>query len=67
MGDEDDPVHRGFPANAVLVRKLHPHLVLHGHVDPQPGTSGAATSFKGAPVVNVTGHHLLELAAGGRS
>lgn len=34
VGDADDPPHRGFECYHHLVRRLHPTLLVHGHVHP---------------------------------
>jgi predicted phosphodiesterase len=68
VGDQDDQPHRGFPAHLLLVSKLQPRLVLHGHVDPPRGvgsTKSTGLKLGGADVVNVTGHRLFDFAPWG--
>lgn len=63
MGDDADPVHRGFTAHRALIARLRPAVALHGHVLPAPGAD--AGRWLGETVVrNVTGRRLLDIEPG---
>lgn len=63
VGDGPDPAHRGIDALPGLVRRLHPRLLLHGHVHPY-GRRPAAMRLGGTEVRNVVGWHLLDVTMG---
>jgi hypothetical protein len=60
VGDADDPPHRGFDCLHGLVGRLHPALLLHGHVHPYG--QGRPDRTMGATVVrNVVGRHIFDI------
>jgi hypothetical protein len=63
VGDGSDPPHQGFTALHPLVARLGPALLLHGHVDPDPG-AGRDHAIGNTLVCNVTGWRLLTLEPG---
>ncbi len=63
VGDGPDRPHQGFASLATLAAQLSPALLLHGHTDPGP--RGRAGRLLGSTLVlNVTGHHLLDIEPG---
>ncbi len=61
MGDGPDRPHQGFASLGTLAAQLSPAVLLHGHTDPGP----RAGRLLGATLVlNVTGHHLLDIEPG---
>ena len=63
VGDGSDPAHQGFPSLNILAGRLHPALLLHGHVDPGP--AGPRDHQLGRTLVrNVTGWQLFDLEPG---
>lgn len=62
FGDESDPVHQGFTAFADLASGLRPPLLLHGHVQPEPGEQ-REHRLGATRVVNVFGYQLVETDA----
>ncbi len=58
VGDGPDPPHQGFPILNAITRWLRPALLLHGHVDPEPG--GRRDHWLDGTIVrNVTGWQLM--------
>jgi calcineurin-like phosphoesterase family protein len=65
IGDGHDAPHQGFAALRPLVTRLHPILLLHGHVaacGPAPPDHRLGRTI----VRNVTGRHLFDVEPGGR-
>ena len=63
VGDGPDRPHQGFASLGTLAAQLSPALLLHGHTDPGP--RGRAGRLLGSTLVlNVTGHHLLDIEPG---
>jgi Icc-related predicted phosphoesterase len=62
LGDEDDPAHRGFDALHMLVRRLRPRLLLHGHIHPY-GIRRPDRVLGETRVINVVPFKVLEVDA----
>jgi hypothetical protein len=63
VGDGPDPPHQGFAALNGLSARLHPGLLLHGHVDP--AVVGGQDRQLGRTIVrNVTGRHVFDIEPG---
>ena len=63
VGDGPDRPHQGFASLGTLAAQLSPALLLHGHTDPGPGAR-AGHLLGSTLVLNVTGHHLLDIEPG---
>ena len=61
MGDGPDRPHQGFASLGTLAAQLSPAVLLHGHTDPGPR---AGLLLGATLVLNVTGHHLLDIEPG---
>lgn len=62
-GDRDDPPHRGFQCLHDTVARVHPRLLLHGHIHPY-GSAVPDRRLGDTLVRNVVGHHLLDITPG---
>lgn len=60
LGDEDDPAHEGFDAFHLLVRRLRPKLLLHGHIHPY-GLARPDRHIDATRVVNVVPYRVIDL------
>jgi Icc-related predicted phosphoesterase len=60
LGDEDDQPHEGFEAFHRLVRRLHPKLLLHGHIHPY-GIPRPDRYLEETRVVNVIPYRVIDL------
>ena len=58
VGDGDDEPHHGFRAHRDLVARLHPPLLLHGHVD----RDGSDRRLDSTVVRNVVGRHVFDVS-----
>jgi len=59
VGDGNDEPHHGFRAHRDLVARLHPPLLLHGHVD----RDGADRCLGSTVVRNVVGRHVFDVSS----
>ena len=63
LGDQDDPVHRGFEAFLSLMDLTHPRFFVHGHVHKNyiqrqhPGD----LQYGNTTVINACGYRILEI------
>jgi Icc-related predicted phosphoesterase len=60
VGDGSDPAHRGIEAHRVLVTKLAPQFLIHGHVHPY-GLPEHNQVIGTTTVVNAVPHRILEV------
>ena len=60
IGDDDDPAHRGFASFLGLIERLHPKLLLHGHIHPYGRTLPDRT-LDGTRIANAIPYRLLEV------
>ena len=64
LGDDDDPAHRGFACLTDLTVKLHPQVLIHGHIHPH-GHPTPDRRIGDTRVLNTVGYTLLDLTPGG--
>ncbi|MFL6119955.1 MAG: metallophosphoesterase, partial [Actinophytocola sp.] len=60
VGDREDPPHRGFACLHMVVDRLKPTVLVHGHIHPhgQPVPDRVLGNTK---VLNTVGYRILEL------
>lgn len=61
LGDEEDQAHIGFESFLGLIDRYEPSLWLHGHVHLYGADRRRVVSRGSTKVVNVFGHHMLEV------
>ncbi|MGI8696328.1 MAG: metallophosphoesterase family protein [Mycobacteriales bacterium] len=62
LGDGDDPPHRGIEALHDLVDRLHPPLLLHGHIHPY-GQKLPDRRIGDTRICNVVGYRVFDIDA----
>ena len=62
LGDQDDPVHRGFEVFRELLDTLQPRYLIHGHVHPhyQQRLDGDL-HYGSTTIINACGYRVLEI------
>lgn len=62
LGDQDDPVHRGFGAFLELMDSLHPRYLIHGHIHQRYQIKRQEDLHYGdTTIINCCGYKILEL------
>lgn len=62
LGDEDNPVHRGFEAFLSLMDRYHPLYLVHGHIHKRYNQMQLGDlQYGSTTVINACGYRILEI------